>query len=123
MSVTASNAAVSAAMAAQASAEASRAHEERCKLEVLAYQPKTANVAQMQSYAACVRTLYPTESDNEGMKWIVGILLAATILGGVIGVVRQSWDWVDGLVMGGMQGFLLAGLGLLLLSAVLFLVS
>lgn len=111
--------------AAQAQQAANEAHRERCKIEIREYDAQTASVGQMQSYASCVEFVYPTYTAEDAIAWkfVVAALLLCTIVGAVIGAVRDSLGVLYGFLMGAVAGFLvfLAGFGIV--AGVLFLFS
>ena len=86
MSTSATFAAISATNAAIASQRASDAKVERCKVEVMNFDSKTATIEQQKSYADCIQTLNPEPMSPEAIialkVWFILSLLAG-ILGGV----------------------------------------
>ena len=71
----------------QAADDARKAHFERCKAELLTYQSKGATVIQMQSYAACVNTVYPENVSNDVLtaKALVIFIILSTAVGAAVG--------------------------------------
>jgi hypothetical protein len=113
VAINASLTATNAALAAQAAEEARQARIERCKAELLQYTPQTASVAQMQSYAGCVQAVYPKpEESATAWKWIIAAIMVIILVSAIIGAVRESWDWVFGMVCGAAVG---AGISVVLL--------
>lgn len=123
MSVTAANTAISTAAATQANIAAHQAHVERCTIELAAYSPKTATVAQMQSYAGCVNFMHPSTESASAMKFVVGVLLLAMIIGAIFGAVRAPYDHGFEAVHGAICGLGIAFFGGLLIVAVAFVFS
>lgn len=79
--------AISSAALAQSSAANSRARIAECKAFMPTYDPTTASVADMQSYASCIERLYPTAmSSNEILLLKTAIVLA--LIGLVIGIYK-----------------------------------
>lgn len=101
---TAAFTAVNASLTAQSAAQASAARDERCKVELVQYDPKHATVAEMQSYAACVQRIHPVAEDVMGLKALVATLLICALIGAVIGAIREQYDRLLGAVMGAFAG-------------------
>lgn len=81
-------AAVSAANNAAAQAAAHSAKVERCTVEVNSFDSALSTVAQKQSYADCVSTLWPqdlTSGDVLGIKVAIVVLLLSAFLGLLFG--------------------------------------
>lgn len=93
MSTSATFAAISTTNAAIASQRASDAKAERCKVEVMNFDSKTATIEQQKSYADCIQTLNPEPMSPEviiALKvWFVLSLLAG-VFGGVFGGVSEG---------------------------------
>jgi hypothetical protein len=130
MQSTVTNAAISVAAAgnanvaaANASAQARRAHVERCKLEMVQYQPQVATVVQMQSYAECVQFLHPTEAENAAGKWIIGALMVMVLLGAVIGFFAATYDRLMSTIGGALAGGTIWFGGVLFLAGIVYVFS
>lgn len=118
---TAAIAAINASLAAQSAANAEQAHTERCKIELLTYQPKGATVAQMQSYAACVQRVHPTDDSTLALKVCVGVVLVCAAVGAAHGLLKYG-DAGEALA-GGCLGAAAGGILLISIGAVVFLFS
>lgn len=112
--------AVNAALTAQAAAEADRAHAERCKIELANYEPRTASVQQMRSYAECVNTVFPTDESDAALKVCVASLLVCALLGAIIGAVRSDGDTLLDSICGALLGLVLTALAMVVIGALLF---
>lgn len=101
MSMTAVNAGLTAASAANnamAQEAAHRARVDRCTVFESRFEVAKASVAEKQEYASCVETLYPmptTDSETYLIKGCIVVLLAALIVGFVIGYRNSYGDFVD----------------------------
>lgn len=96
---------------------------ERCKAEIVVYDPHTASVGQMQSYAACVRAVYPDAHSTDGLRVIVAILLVAMVIGGFFGkkmlgddsvLLNASFGGIVGLLVACVAGLVIAGIAFVL---------
>lgn len=98
MSMTAVNAGLTAASAANnamAQEAAHRARVDRCTVFESRFDVAKASVPEKQEYASCVETLYPmptTESETVLIKGCIVVLLIAIIVGAVYGW-RDHRDW------------------------------
>lgn len=118
--------AVNLSLAAQASADADRAQVERCKVELLQYEPKAATVQQMQSYAECVRNIYPQDSgpaEVMAYKIVIGVLLLGFIIGAVRGFLDNRYEAIPSAVFCGLAGASIAFLICILLGAAAYIFS
>jgi len=104
-------------IAMQAAADADRATAERCKIELMNYQPHAASVQQMQSYSECVQRIYPkhTEKDIFATKMLVACAIIVAIIGAIIG--SRSEHGLGDKCMGAVVGSSIA-----LMIAIIFLV-
>jgi len=90
---------------------------ERCKAEIASYDSKNSSVTQAQSYADCVRTVYPeamSATDITGLKAVFVVALACGIIGAWHEKNRSYTDFVDM----GMMFFLWFFLGPVILGAI-----
>ena len=108
MSVATSSAmaAVAAGQAAIASAEAHRAHVERCKATMPNFDAQKATVSEMREYSGCVDALYPSElgADATIALKVLFVIALAGMVGGAWWERRNSslCGWGDALMMGAM---------------------
>lgn len=91
MSVSVSMVGVSAANSAMASAAASRAREESCKIIISQYESNNASIQEMQEYAGCVDNNYPQELGADSVIAIKVLILLA-IVGAIFGMSRATKD-------------------------------
>lgn len=91
MSMTAVNAGLTAASAANnamAQQAAHRARVDRCTVFESRFEVARASVAEKQEYASCVETLYPQPTSEHGTYLIKGgivVLLVAMVVGAICG--------------------------------------
>ena len=113
------------AAAQQAAAQAQREHIARCTNEIALYSPQKASVTQMQSYAECVRTIYPVDNSHDIVtgKIFVGILLLSILIGAIVGCVSSDYDRGMDTIMGGIAGLCISIVVLTLLGVIAFVVS
>jgi hypothetical protein len=67
-----------------ASSAADSARIDRCKVEIMQFDSKTASVQQMRSYSQCVETLYPDPMPASVIV-VFKILFFTALLGATIG--------------------------------------
>ncbi|MCX7283887.1 MAG: hypothetical protein NTX28_07560 [Novosphingobium sp.] len=124
VAINASLTATNAALAAQSAENARQARIERCKVELLQYEPKAANAAQMQSYASCVQIVYPeSEESSIAWKWIIAAVMIIIVVGAVIGALRDTYDLLGGVVGGALAGACISGVLLLFGLGIAFVIS
>lgn len=103
MSMTAVNAGLTAASAANnamAQEAAHRARVDRCTVFESRFDVAKASVAEKQEYASCVETLYPmstTEGETYLLKGCIVVLFIAMIVGFIISYRNNYHSFVDGL--------------------------
>jgi len=112
---------VAASQAAIAQAAAHEAKVERCKAEIAGYDSKTSSVKQAQSYADCIRTVYPeamSVADITGLKAVFVVALVCGIIGGWrekngrytdladIGMMFFLWFFLGPMILGSVAGVL-----------------
>lgn len=101
-------AAVSAAAAASSAASAVAARREACKVEIANFDSKSASIQQAQSYADCVRSVYPTAMDP-GTIIVLKAVFVIALLCGIAGAwveAQKSWSDVVDIAMWGLLCFL-----------------
>lgn len=113
---------VNASLAATAAIEEDRAHQERCKAELAAYQPGTASVAQMQSYAECVHKLHPSEESTAMYKVCIMTVLVCAVIGAIVGSLRSYGEPVMDAIGGGLAGVMVAVVGLFVTASIIFVI-
>jgi len=91
MSASAGFAASSAAFSASSAASARRAKAERCRLELQEYDPQTATVNEMQSYADCIETLHPDAAT--GMEIVMAKLFVSLAIAGAAWGAWNGWKY------------------------------
>jgi len=123
MSMTAVNAGLTAASAANnamAQEAAHRARVDRCTAFESRFEVAQASVADKHEYASCVETLYPmptTEGETYLIKGCIVILFIALIAGAIAGY-RSERD-LGGSFMGAVGGVLFAAVGLMCIGLIL----
>ena len=123
MSMTAANAGLTAASAANnamAQEAAHRARVDRCTVFESRFEVAKASVVEKQEYASCVETLYPaptTEGETYLTKGCIVVLFIALLAGSIVGY-RSERDF-SGLFMGAVGGVLLAAVGLMCIGLII----
>lgn len=113
---------IAASQAAVASAEASRAHVERCKSTMPNFDAKKASVSEMRDYSECVNTVYPAEmsgTDIFGAKVLFVIALVG-MAAGVVRSLKESWNGFTDHIFFGIMGFVLAPIGVISIAGLLY---
>lgn len=124
MSMTAVNAGLTAASAANnamAQQAAHRARVDRCAVFENRFEVARASVAEKQEYASCVETLYPQPvSQNETylIKGCIVLVLIAVVVGAVIGW-KEHRD-VTGAILGSVFAAIFTVAGVLTLGLIAF---
>lgn len=122
MSMTAVNAGLTAASAANnamAQEAAHRARVDRCTVFESRFEVALASVAEKQEYASCVETLYPmptTESETYLIKGCIVVLLIALVVGAIVGY-RMERDFF-GAFMGAVGGVLFSAVGIMCIGLI-----
>jgi hypothetical protein len=121
--MTAVNAGLTAASAANNAAAQSAAHRarvDRCTVFESRFEVARASVAEKQEYASCVETLYPmpvTEGETSLIKACIVVLLIAMVLGIIWGW-RDSRDW-EGPVLCGLMFPVFAALAMFIIGLII----
>lgn len=111
---------------AASASRASKAHDAACAAMMDSFTSQGATLTARQAYAECVQRLNPpTPSDHANDKAAVGVLLAAAVIGAVIGAVNLEYDFgrVGGAFIGAVMGLFVAFALAILAAAVLFVAS
>lgn len=122
MSMTAVNAGLTAASAANnaiAQQAAHRARVDRCTVFESRFDVARASVAEKQEYASCVETLYPmptTEGESQILKGGIVILLAAMVIGMIYGW-KSSRD-AEGVILCGLMFPVFAALAIFVIGLI-----
>ena len=122
MSMTAVNAGLTAASAANnamAQQAAHRARVDRCVVFESRFEVAKASAAEKQEYASCVETLYPmptTEGESQFTKACIVVLLIAMVVGIIYGW-RTSRD-LEGTVLCGLMFPIAAALGMFIIGLI-----
>lgn len=123
MSMTAVNAGLTAASAANnamAQEAAHRARVDRCTVFESRFEVAKASVAEKQEYASCVETLYPmptTESESQLLKGCIVVLLVAMVIGVVYGW-KESRD-AEGVILCGLMFPVFAALAIFVIGLII----
>jgi hypothetical protein len=115
-----------AATSASAASRASKAHDAACAAMMDGFTSQGATMKARQTYAECVQRLNPPPpSDPAGDKFAVAVLLAAAVIGAVIGAVKleQDLSLIGGAFFGALLGLFCAFLLGVTAAAVLFVAS
>lgn len=84
------------------------------------------SVQDIQAYSECVQFMYPKETSNDvvSMKIIVAALLLSALIGAIVGVVKhESYEWIEGIVIGALGGLSVIMVGGMILLGVMFVFS
>ena len=123
VATSAAMAAVAASRAKKASAEAHRAHVERCKATMPNFDAQKSTVSEMREYAGCVDALYPQELGTDAtiaLKVLFLIALAGFVGGTVRSRKTERWaGWGDHVMMG-LMWFLIAPCAVAFAAGVLY---
>jgi len=123
MSMTAANAGLTAASAANnamAQEAAHRARVDRCTVFESRFDVAKASVAEKQEYASCVETLYPqptTETETYLLKGCILTLFVGLIVGAILGY-RSERD-LPGLGFGALAGVVFTAVGLMCIGLII----
>ena len=93
-------------LAIQNAARARQQHIEACTSILSNGSSSQSSVQEIQSYAECVQYMYPQDvsTDVYYAKIIVAALLLGTIIGAIVGFVREPYDRTLNSIGGGLFG-------------------
>jgi len=88
--------------AQQASREAREAHVMQCNAFMPTFNAQTATIVQQQTYADCVKLVYPEHQDIDSgtLKFLIVCAFIGAAIGGYFGL-KDKWigDWLNGILM------------------------
>lgn len=117
------------AQAAAAATRAAAAERIACLANMRGYVHDSATETAIRAYAACAEQLYPSAMSGTtlfAIKLSVAVLLIGAVGGAIFGGIRhaRTFGWeVDGVLLGGIAGFLAASVACVSGWAVWFLLS